>query len=547
MFKVVFPKFRESAYLDNNPDVKEGIDASRHRDALQHYLSHGIDECREPKLNREPLNLAGVVERFAVSESGYFTIFGWLGDEGVEPPIWRLVAPEFTVEISSDAIFRHRRQDVETGYRDGAYDYGFVIFGRTPSKLLLKQSLLVQARSKAGHFQASATPELWSDKRLLDTLLVRFKNAQSHRGLDAGMYEFLSGSAGETLVALFGNHARVNSRAPYVETFRPRPVKRSFLTVLFGSVEPMLLQPALFHRAGVDFGQWIYVCNSPEDGNAALRIGKMTAELYDVMITVVVMADNVGFGAANNCGVSYAKSDSIYAVNPAVYPLKSQIEPLRRTLAERRLGNILWGGLLFYDDQNLMHSGMYLEHDVFIRGQALSHLAQEGQQTGIKLARVEHFDQGAPFVEEHWGRPKFVPAISGALMAFDKRCFENLGGFSTRYIYGHYEDADLSLRWAQESGPVAIDPDLRFVHLDGQGSKAKGEQYRGAQLANRFLFSARHQKLFVDYPERMTATGALTEAEFEDELSGPEAQHDNQQTETEAGELEQSAPEPKLP
>ncbi|HUO53247.1 MAG TPA: galactosyltransferase-related protein [Rhodoblastus sp.] len=513
MFKVVFPEFREETYLENNPDVKEGIETSRHRNAFDHYLTHGIDENRSPQLSREPLNLAGSIDHFAVSESGYFTIFGWLGDEGAEPARWRLVGAEFIVEITPDAVFRHARKDVESGYRDGAYDYGFVIFGRTPSRNLVKQPVLVKARSGAAQFQASATPELWSDKRLLDTLLIRLKNAQSHHGLEAGVYQFLAGSSGDTMVSLFSRHARAHSRAPYVETFRPRPVSRSFLTVLFGSVEPILLQPLLFRSMGVDFGEWIYVCNSPEDGNSALRIGRMIAELYDVMITVVIMADNVGFGAANNAGAAVAQSDAIYVINPDVYPLKSQLEPLRRTLAERELGDVLWGGLLFYDDQNLMHSGMFVEQDVFIRGQALGPVAAEALPIAVKLVRVEHFDKGVPFIAEQWRRPLIVPAISGAVMAFDRRRFEKIGGFSTRYIYGHYEDADLSLRWAQENGPVAVDPDLRLVHLEGQGSKARGEQYRGAQLANRYLFSARYQELFQTHPELMTATRELPEAQ----------------------------------
>lgn len=87
--------------------------------------------------------------------------------------------------------------------------------------------------------------------------------------------------------------------------------------------------------------------------------------------------------------------------------------------------------------------------------------------------------------------------------------FEKISGFSTRYIYGHYEDADLSLRWAQANGPVVIDPDLRIVHLEGQGSRSKGPQYRGAQILNRYLFSLRHNPAFADQPSLMTARRPL--------------------------------------
>ncbi len=43
--------------------------------------------------------------------------------------------------------------------------------------------------------------------------------------------------------------------------------------------------------------------------------------------------------------------------------------------------------------------------------------------------------------------------------------FEKVSGFSTRYIYGHYEDADLSLRWKASVGPVMIDSDTGTLRL----------------------------------------------------------------------------------
>ncbi len=45
-------------------------------------------------------------------------------------------------------------------------------------------------------------------------------------------------------------------------------------------------------------------------------------------------------------------------------------------------------------------------------------------------------------------------------MAFDRKLFQKINGFSTGYIYGHYEDADLSIRWREANGPVAIHPHL---------------------------------------------------------------------------------------
>jgi GT2 family glycosyltransferase len=109
---------------------------------------------------------------------------------------------------------------------------------------------------------------------------------------------------------------------------------------------------------------------------------------------------------------------------------------------------------------------------------------------------VEHFDKGVPFNEIEWQKLRDVPLVSGAVMAFDRVLFQKIGGFSTGYIYGHYEDADLSLRWREANGPVAVHPHLRFVHLEGQGSKVHGALYRGAFMSNRHFFTSRYGELF---------------------------------------------------
>ncbi len=83
----------------------------------------------------------------------------------------KLIGGDLTVELPRTACFRQARKDVEQHIREGAYDYGFVGFGQSPSKSLLKQPLLFQVASLTGTFQTKITPEIVSDKRLLNTLL----------------------------------------------------------------------------------------------------------------------------------------------------------------------------------------------------------------------------------------------------------------------------------------------------------------------------------------------------------------------------------------
>jgi GT2 family glycosyltransferase len=511
LLPVSVPRFDARHYLDSSATAKEAIKSGAAQTPLDHYLRVGIDENRYSLVRREPVAITGLVEKFMVSESGFCLIIGWLADEGCDQPRCRLVGGEFNIDFPAEAMFRHARKDVEAAVKGGAYDYGFIAFGRSPSKSLLKQSLLFQMTAVAGAYQMKITPEIVSDKRLLDTLLEMIAACDAHAGREAVLASFLAKSAGRTIVELFevlvasavGNH--------YVETFGARQVSHSLISVLFGSPEPAKIQPLLFKTAGIDIGEWIYVVNSPEDAGDVLRYARLMSDLYDVMITVIVMGDNAGFGAANNVAIGRAAGKRIFLVNPDVFPLAAHIEPLQQVLTKDDLGKSLWGGLLFYDDHNLMHSGMFLEEDSFVRRNVLNRVdGPDAPAPSCKLLRVEHFDKGVPFVEAEWTQARPVPAISGAVMAFAKSQFEKIGGFSTRYIYGHYEDADLSLRWGEEIGPVAVHPRLRLVHLEGQGSRARGEQFRGAQLANRYLFTARHGRYFTEHRRKLThADGAL--------------------------------------
>src|SRR5262245_11460076 len=141
---VSIPKFDEQSYLESNPDVQDAINAGGVESAFDHYLRFGIDQSRGSRIRRESTTLEGSFDRFLVSESGFCLVQGWLADEGCDLPRFRLTGGDFNVEFPVDSIFRCARPDVEAKVKQGAYDYGVVAFGHSPSKSLLKQSLLFQ-------------------------------------------------------------------------------------------------------------------------------------------------------------------------------------------------------------------------------------------------------------------------------------------------------------------------------------------------------------------------------------------------------------------
>ena len=414
-----------------------------------------------------------------------------MADEGRQLFKIKLSMDHTTIDLPPDAVLRHPRPDLEKRIREGSFDYGLIALGKVAAQTS-DNPLSARIESHTGELLVEKPVERLSERRILDSVLVAASMAQSFSGTEVNLGGFLRGPAGSTLSELHRKYVAHSSEGHHVQRFRPKPVARSFVTVLFGSAEAIALQPLLFREQGIDFGEWIYVCNSPDDAGAALRLARMMSDLYDFTIVVIVMSDNVGFGAANNIAVGHASSSSIYLVNPDVFPLPAHSAAVRDTLDRQGLGDKLWGGLLFYDDDTLMHGGMFIEQDLCFHRKGLNRSAAPAGSAPFGLLRVEHFDKGVPFDEARWMRPRVVPAVTGALMGFDRRPFERIGGFSVDYIYGHYEDADLSLRWARQNGPVVIDPGLRLVHLEGQGSRVRGEQYGAAAIVNRYLFSLRH-------------------------------------------------------
>jgi GT2 family glycosyltransferase len=80
-----------------------------------------------------------------------------------------------------------------------------------------------------------------------------------------------------------------------------------------------------------------------------------------------------------------------------------------------------------------------------------------------------------------------VPAVTGAFISVARNWFENLGGFSPDFSFGHYEDADLCLRSLVGGSPVWMH-DVGFWHMEGKGSTRR-IVHEGGSLVNRWHFT----------------------------------------------------------
>jgi GT2 family glycosyltransferase len=245
----------------------------------------------------------------------------------------------------------------------------------------------------------------------------------------------------------------------------------------------MFLQAAFFSGAALaQEYEFVYVSNSPELTETLVKEAKNCARIYGVSIVLVCLPENAGFGAANNIGAKYARSNRLMITNPDVFPRD-------HLWAERHAGILesqpaeqtaMFGAPLYYDDGSLMHHGMYFEVDkgISIRPEGIFERP---------MIRTEHYGKGAPAWSRGFAAPRAVSAVSGAFISAEQKWFETLGGFNEDFLFGHYEDCDLCLKSFARGVPVWVQ-EFPLWHMEGKGS-VKRESHEGGMLVNRWIFT----------------------------------------------------------
>jgi GT2 family glycosyltransferase len=136
------------------------------------------------------------------------------------------------------------------------------------------------------------------------------------------------------------------------------------------------------------------------------------------------------------------------------------IEPLAGRLQEDGVGAT--GPMLLYEDDSIQHAGMYFTQD-----SASDHSVNR------------HYFKGYPrtFASAH--ETRIVPALTGACLMITRPTFEKIGGFSTDYVIGDYEDSDICLKLRQEGLLCLYCGNVALYHLERQ-SMERHEGYRHA-------------------------------------------------------------------
>ena len=194
----------------------------------------------------------------------------------------------------------------------------------------------------------------------------------------------------------------------------------------------------------------IYVLDSPEQEDELKTFLLNHCALYQLPVKLVVMERNAGYAAANNAGASQAKGKYLIMLNSDVFA-KTKGWALKMAefyASSPKIGTL--GAKLVYEDGALQHAGMFFAYTTFPFWLTL------------------HYYKGLPgnYALAQQSRP--VPAVTGACLMIDRKLYEDVGGFTTDYVIGDFEDSDLCLKCGALGYKSWYFADATLYHLERQ-------------------------------------------------------------------------------
>jgi O-antigen biosynthesis protein len=413
-----------------------------------------------------------------------FYIEGWVKHDGAELTSLVAMSPEGErVELVSTA-YRYPRPDVAAFYLEDAQERttrsGFVAFFELAYPSLLSNGWVLEMRDSDGGAIEVTMPLVIRDATAARTTIL------ADLGLEAPEEERLK--AHHIAPALEAIEARRRSGVAIeaVDQHGAPPAKAvaSVIIPLFRRLEFLEQQLAQFvHDPELATSDLIYVLDSPEDAEYARRLARELHRLYGLPFRLVVLTANGGFSAVNNLGATLAHGRLLLLMNSDVLPERPGWlgQMIRFYDATPGIGAL--SPKLVYEDETIQHAGMYFH-----------------RPPGAHVWSNEHFFKGLhrSFREANVARQ--VPAVTGACLMIERELYERVGGLSSSYVQGDYEDSDLCLRLAEMGRKSWYLPTVTLYHLEGQSYPSTERQL--VSEFNKWL----HTSMWRDVLERVGAT-----------------------------------------
>lgn len=205
--------------------------------------------------------------------------------------------------------------------------------------------------------------------------------------------------------------------------------------------------------------QLIYVLDDPRLQESFQALVKRCQALYRVPFETVINPHNLGFAGANNRGAALARAPHLLLLNSDVLPAHDgSFEQMLRAMHSHGGTIGALGARLLYDNGGIQHVGME-----FVREDDL-----EGELGRVWLNEHPLKGVNAGFTAQERLELQEVEAATAACLMLSTDRFRSLGGLSSHYVVGDFEDSDLCLKVRREGLGIYIDLAATFFHLERQ-------------------------------------------------------------------------------
>jgi GT2 family glycosyltransferase len=199
--------------------------------------------------------------------------------------------------------------------------------------------------------------------------------------------------------------------------------------------------------------EWVLVCDDNGIHPTLLQFLREQPHHVRKRITYLRTLSNMGYGLSNNIGVSLASSSRVLLMNSDIWlddcgVVDREVEAMHPN--ERRVV----GFRLLFEDHTLQHDGLEFQESAELGGRMICVHPKKGVPEALLRGSATDRDS--------------VKAVTGALMLMPKALFQELGGFSSTYIGGDFEDADLCLQVTASGGIVELVRTPGLYHLERQ-------------------------------------------------------------------------------
>jgi len=378
---------------------------------------------------------------------------GWILDKGNLNSIsFEDAADKYRVE--SKDILRYSRQDVAEAFEDEhkptkqpGFTFRIPLVAPIPARRLKKLKFSIEVDD------STTTISIANIHNLSESPLMNIKRVMNGWKIHSKGHRQLCESIIQPVIKNIypADKTCRSSRVDFGSVSSP---KASVIIPLYGRYDFMRYQLSNFSRfESLKDYEVLYVVDDPKISHAVGVLGKELSVVFSQPFSVITLAENMGFGGANNIGVKHAKSDKLILLN-------SDVLPKDGTWADKMIAQIdnnndvgVVGARLLFEDNSIQHDGM----------------APMVLKEYPELLLNDHPNKGWPIsLSKNPAEVADCPLLTAACIAISKSLFEEVGGFDPAYVLGDFEDSDLCLKVLEAGKRNVICRDVELNHLERQ-------------------------------------------------------------------------------